>query len=294
MLLFARRFLILASLCFMATWSHAKTIIKVPITELDRVKIEAFINGRDIRKINSYASRHLDSGVLVEQVLFRKALLLGGLDASFDDYLVPNSARARADAKDGVVVGGGMADWHVYALLSPNDYYESDPVVPDGSYEKGLFTTLAKQKNLRVNSPGDLGKLSMVSSNTWLVDWAALKEYKFAALYSAPTKAMQFKMVEGGRADFTLQDFAGTPDLSIKEEGITLYPVPGVKIGLFGARHYLISKKHPDGATLFAALQKGLAMMQKSGEIKRALTECGFYNQATANWKLFKSGYITR
>jgi hypothetical protein len=44
-------------------------------------------------------------------------------------------------------------------------------------------------------------------------------------------------------------------------------------------------EKNPHGAVAFAALQKGLAIMNQSGELARALTESGFFNVDVKNWK---------
>lgn len=270
-----------------ASVTHAASItIKVPITEEEKQKVDAFINGRDPLKIDHYASPLLDSIAPVEHVLFRKAIRLGGLEAVFEDFIVSNSVRARESIRNGSVLGGGTAQWHIYYPELRDAVLESDVVIPQGSYEKGLYST---QKNLglyAIRTQQDLQKYSAITSKTWVVDWATLSELKLSNLYSAPTRPLQFRMIQGGRADFTLQDFSSLSDLSIEEQGIRLYPIAGVKIALNGTRHYFINKKHPDNATVSQSLKKGLQIMQQRGEIRRALTESGVLNQAVKNWIL--------
>lgn len=270
-----------------ATTHAAPVSIKVPITEAEKQKVDAFLSGRSPLKIDNYTSPDLDSIGPLEHILFRKAVLLGGLEAVFEDFIVPNSARARESIRDGSTLGGGTAQWHVYYHPPFSDHVlESDVVIPKGSYEKGLYTTRANLNSYTIHTRQDLQKLSAVTSKTWELDWATLSDLRLSALYSAPTRPLQFKMIEGERADFTLQDFSAQPDLSIEEQGFRLYPIPGVKIALSGTRHYFINKNHPDSRIVFEALQKGLKLMRQRGEIQRALIESGFLNKAVKDWVL--------
>lgn len=268
---------------------EAKTLVlTIPITKAEKQKLDAFIQRHDILQISNYASENLDSIAPLEQFLFRKAVLLGGLDVEFHDFIVPNSARAREEIRLGNVVGGGTAQWHIYFMESSDFFLESDEVLAQGEYEKGIYTTLEKSTSLAIHSLADLQPLSAVTSKTWVVDWATLEQLHLSALHSASTRHLQFKMVQAGRADFTLQDFAARPDMSIEESGIRLYPVPGVKIGLQGTRHFFVSKKHPDGEKVYNALQKGLKIMRHNGEISRAYSESGLANEKVKNWILLK------
>ena len=190
--------------------------VTIASTENEKQNIEAFLNGRSALQVDSYKSPYLDTLGVVEQVIFRKAILLGGLDAYYEEFVVPNSVRARMSVFNGSVMSSATAQWHIYLAESHDTVLESDVVIPSGIYEKGLYVTKEKRGRVVVRSREDLQKLSAVSSDTWAVDWATLAGLKLAGLYSAPTRPMQFKMIEAGRADFTLQDFSGLPDLSIE------------------------------------------------------------------------------
>ena len=258
--------------------------IKSAITAIEKSKVDAFLNGRSALEITHYNSPHLDSIAPVEHVLFRKAVLLGGMNAVFADFVVPNSARARASVANGNALSAGSAHWHIYYKELRDRVLESDVVIAQGVYEKGLYVAKDKRNRFNIKSRDDLAKLSAVTDQNWDVDWATLSALKLASLYSAPTRASQFKMIEAGRADFTLQDFSSSPELSSEEHGVRLYPVPGVKISLVGTRHFLINKDSPHGPAVFEALQKGLKILKQRGEIDRALLESGITNKAVADW----------
>lgn len=278
-----RRILIILLVLF-AQNAAAQLVVQVPMTEGEKRKVDAFLGGKSPLEINDYVSPNFDSIAPIEHFIFRKAILLGGLKAVFDDYLVPNSIRARAEVFSGRLPCGGTAQWNIYFRDRLGDVFVSDPVIEQGDYQKGLYTTKERLRGLRLTKRTDLKALSAVSSDTWVIDWATLKDLPLKLLHSTSTRPSQFLMVQYGRADFTLQDFAATPDMSIEEQGVRLYPIPGVKIALDGTRHFLVSRHHPDGERIFAALQRGLQKMQKSGELRRILTESGFIHTGVANW----------
>ena len=263
----------------------APVLIKSPITAVEKQKVDAFLGGRSALQVDSYRSPYLSAIAPVEHVLFRKAILLGGIDAVFEDLIVPNSARARASVHNGSALCGGTAQWHRYRSELGERVLESDAVIASGVYEKGIYVAPDRLKQISIKSRDDLARLSAVSDKNWETDWATLSELKPAKLYSAPTRASQFKMVEAGRADFTLQDFSNRPDLSIEEQGARLYPVPGVKVALAGTRHFFINKDSPHSSAVFAALQKGLKILRQRGEIERALREAGITNKAVSGWE---------
>lgn len=266
-----------------SAWA-AEITIRTPITESEKQKLDAFIAGRSITSIRDYRSVQLDSIAPLEHFLFRKAVLLGGLDARFEDFIVPTSARARESLRGGTALAGGTAQWHVYFPAVQDKVLESDEVIKRGWYEKGLYTTRLRLPDYPIKTDRDLSKYVVVTSKTWEVDWATLNTMSFASVHSAPTRATQFKMIAGGHGDFTLQDFSSRADLSIEEQGITLFPVPGVKIALSGTRHFWVYKDNPASSAVFEALQRGLRLLHQQGEIKRALTESGIRNAAVESW----------
>ena len=173
------RNLLFYGLCLLAgavagpAWART-VLVRTPVTKSEKQKVDAFLAGRSPLEVDHYHSPQLDSIAPVEIILFRKAVLLGGLDARFEDVIVPNSERGRDSIKSGETLGGGVAQWHSNYLLAQNKLLESDVVIEQGWYEKGLYTTQGKRNHYRIKSVSDLHRLSAVSSTTWVVDLADL------------------------------------------------------------------------------------------------------------------------
>jgi len=259
--------------------------VKISITASDKAKFQHFMSDKNIGDKIVYKSPDLDSSPVVDTLLIYKALVLGGLHATLDFVDIPNSERERIMVISGAVVIAGTSQWDFFADENKETLYKSDTVVPDGAFEKGLYTTKEKLSSIVIKSAKDLAKISCSSTSNWRVDWKTLQGLGFKILQDSPTRETMFKLVEGGRVDTTLQSFSGTPDMSIVESGVTLYPIEGVKVLLSGTRHFVVSKVNPDGKAVFEALQRGLAILKKSNEINRALTETGFFNEKTKTWK---------
>jgi hypothetical protein len=122
-----------------------------------------------------------------------------------------------------------------------------------------------------------------LSNKTWLVDWRNLDRLGLRAQHVTNWELMP-KMVAAGRADFLLAPFQATPDLGLQVGQVRLLPIPGIKIGMQGTRHYLISKAHPDGPRLQAALNSGLQVLRQQGVIRKAYVQSGFFNSTVRDW----------
>ena len=67
-------------------------------------------------------------------------------------------------------------------------------------------------------------------------------------------------------------------------DDVDLTLVPGIKVSFPGTRHFMVSKKHPLGAKVYAALERGLVVLRERGVISMAYRECGFFNEEYAGW----------
>lgn len=264
---------------------NAAESIRISLAPEDKIKYLHFMEGRNIEDRISYTSPDLDSSPVIDMILINKALTLGGLSYTVSIVEVPNTERERAMVLEGIIDITGTSEWGWWADENEGAVYKSDVIVPDGFFEKGLYTTKDKAATLSITTVKDLSVYTCVSNENWKVDWKTLSVLGFKSLQSAPTIDAMFRMVTVGRADLTVQSFSGLPDLSITSGLVTLYPIRGWKVLLSGSRHYVVSKASPHGALIFAALQKGIALMRKSGEIDRALREAGFINQGVRDWK---------
>jgi hypothetical protein len=259
--------------------------VRISLSATDTAKFLHFMSDKKITDKITYKSSDLDTAQVIDTVLISKALTLGGLSADFEFAKIPNSERERAMVLAGDVTIAGTSQWDWWAEENKEAVYKSDVVVPNGAFEKGLYTTKQRTSTLILNSSSDLANFTCVSNKSWRVDWDTLSRLGFKSLQAAPNTETMFKMVDGGHADLTVQSFSGVPDMSITLGGITLYPIKGWKVPLNGSRHYVVSKKNPHGAAVFQALQKGLAIMRESDEVARALTESGFANVNVKTWK---------
>lgn len=263
--------------------------IRVSLSATDTAKYLHFMADKKLTDTVTYQSPDLDTAQVLDAVLIAKAITLGGGNADFEFAKIPNSERERAMVLSGDITIAGTSQWDWWADENADAVYKSDVVVPNGSFEKGLYTTKARAEALTIKTQDDLTSITCVSNKSWRVDWNTLSRLKFKSLEAAPNTETMFKMVEGGHADLTVQSFSGTQDMSISVAGITLYPVKGWKVLLDGSRHYVVSKKNPHGKAAFEALQKGLAIMKRSDEVARALTESGFFNVNVKDWKSIQS-----
>ena len=183
----------------------------------------------------------------------------------------------------GAVLAGGTAQWHVYHAAVQDKVLESDEVIKRGWYEKGLYTTQSRLSHYAIRTDHDVAKYVIVTSKTW-------EESTGRRSMQCPSRWFIRHRLgprsSGGRGDFTLQDFSSRADLSIEEQGVTLFPVPGIKIALSGTRHFWVYKDDPASSIVFEALQRGLQRLHQQGEIMRALTESGVRNATVDGWTL--------
>lgn len=238
--------------------------------------------GKPAEEITDLKSPHADRQVAA-LIIIKQALLAGGLPVDFQMIEVPNSAREKLMVQSGSAV---ISSQDLFAVAFPEDVYMSSPVIPLGSFRKGIYGRLDNDILRSVSRVDQLQKMSAVSFSEWKVDWLTLNEMKLGSLVSTPTQEAMFKLVAHRGIDFTLCEFPPSKNLSMTIAGIELHPVPGLVVVLKGSRHFMVSQKHPDGPRIFESLQLGLEILHQEGRIARYLTDVGFYNPAVADWKV--------
>ncbi len=93
------------------------------------------------------------------------------------------------------------------------------------------------------------------------------------------------EMVGRNRVDFLLAPFQVQEDLSFTSRKFKFFPIRGVKVGLSGSRHFIVSRKYPNGEAIAKALDRGISILRQNGTIERALRECGFFNEHVVGWQ---------
>jgi len=244
---------------------------------------DLFLAGRNPLDIHDYSGVGSRRGV-VEVVLIQQALALGGVHYPIRFVVTSSHARIIKQVHSGKAVMTGNSTWH--DLLNDSDLlYVSESIVDDGQSVAGLYTILENQKAISAKSLQDVRSLTAVSSKAWLVDWQTLNAMKISSLINTVKWSSMVKMVSRGRADFLLAPFHPSKDMSFSQEGIHLVPVPGIKVGLEGTRHFAVSKRHPKGKEVINALDIGIKLMKEQGVVYKAYSDAGFFNNKVKEWE---------
>lgn len=225
---------------------------------------------------------------LTDYLLLRRALTLGGnklpvviepwLDVSYDRVLL------RLRAGHAAIFSNGM--WREDIPLGDLELKVSAPLFSYGEMEVGIYMSPQNPKLHTTKTREDVQKLSAVSSKQWRPDWIALQQLGLERLYDNVYWESMLKMVRSQRVDFMLIGFSNREDLSYNAVGITLKPVPNMKVKLAGSRGWVISQTHPQGAAAHRAIEKGMAILRRDGIIRRAYIGAGVINDSVANWQV--------
>jgi hypothetical protein len=243
---------------------------------------QRFLNQRDVLQLSDFSGPYSRRDV-VEMALFHQALHRGGWRAPLKFQDMPSVERLLRELGLGRVVSSSTSYWSEDIRGAEAHVQLSQAVIGDGEFEAGFYTVESNTRAMAAKTLKDLQALSSLSNQTWLVDWRNLKRLGIQAQHVTNWELMP-KMVAAGRADFLLAPFQATPDLSLQVGTVRLTPIPGLKIAMQGTRHFLISKVHPDGPKLQAALNTGLQQLRQQGVIRKAYMQSGFLNAKVSGW----------
>jgi len=252
-------------------------VLAEALTRYQTILKEKGVSAEEITDLKS----PLANRQVADLVILQQALIAGGLRAHFAFIPVPNAVRGRESVRSGLAVLSGE---DLFSMAFTDDVFMSPPVIPNGAFVKGVYGLPDNAALQAVRTLDDLKKLSAVSSSEWKADWKTLKEIAPARLISVAQHQSMFKVVQYRNIDFTLYEFPATSDLSQIVDGIRLVPVPGVKVVLRDSRHFMISRRNPDGERVYEALCRGLTVLQQQGVIERLFTDVGFYHPELKDW----------
>ncbi|HEY0893728.1 MAG TPA: hypothetical protein VGE32_11775 [Cellvibrio sp.] len=262
----------------------AAVIILVPPTVLDSLRI--FLHPGESPDTFDDFARAGNYRDLTDYLLLRRALALGGnklpvviepwFDVSYDRVVL------RLRSGHAAVFSNGI--WREDFSASDAQLKVSSPLFNYGELEAGLYMSPQNPKLQSTKTPADVRKLTAVSSKQWRPDWSALEQLGLAAIYDNVHWESMMKMVRSQRVDFMLSGFSMQPDLSYQALGITLVPVPGMKVKLAGSRGWVVSLTNAQGSEVYTAIEKGLAILREQGVIARAYRAAGVINDSVADW----------
>lgn len=247
---------------------------------------QTFLAGRNVFAIHDYSGIDARREV-IEIVLLQHALHMGG----YSELLTFKPVRLHYRRRLQLVAAGQYAlwvntAWRQDALHLTEDVHVSAPVIKRGEYLVGLYTHPSNSNALAARTLEDVQKLSAVSSKGWSADWNTLASLQLNNVNNNNDWFSFGRVITSGRADFMLAPFQAGADQTLYHKRldtdlnvidvVKLVPIPKVQIYLDDSRHWLVSQKYNDGRKIFQALQRGLALLESTGERRAALIESGF------------------
>lgn len=252
-----------------------------------------FLADRTPEEITFFGGPHARRDV-AELILLQQALRLGGFKRPIKLVDEDNYFRGIRNVVEGRTLSIGGTIWLQDLDQAKERVFISPPIVRDGEFLVGIYTSPHNQLALGSKSLVELTQLRAVTSRQWKPDVQTLQALGFHKIMYAPNWVNMARMLNVGRVDITLAPFGMAPDLRIQVDGIELMPIPGIKMVIAGSRHWPISQKHPYGAEFSEALNKGVALLRNAGTIERAYRESGFFHPEVADWTLLNGGNKTR
>lgn len=261
-------------------FTHQNQTLSVPVMKANYGLYNAFVaeRGGNPLVIDNFVSSN-SNRVVVDMVLLQQALRLGGLNVKLEYYAAPNPARAESDVKAGISPLLGYETW---VQNFDDRVYMSDAIIGDGEFLKVVVGRHDNGKGLmKAKSLDDLLSMSAVTGHRWIIDQKTLKGMGVTNVTLAPRYSLQLKMLQERRVDFGLFEY---PNISKSmPEGLAV--VSGITIGLRSSRHFMVSKTHPMGATVYQALTRGIKRLNARGAFRRAYEECGFLSKELRAWR---------
>lgn len=259
----------------------------VPIGLLPDIKNDylLFLAGRNPIDINFYGGPHARRDV-AELILLQQALHLGGFNQRLLFIEEENYFRSIRNTVEGKILTVSGTIWLQDLDPFQEKIFISQPLVREGEFIVGMYTSPKNQRALASKNLEDLTQLRIVSSRQWKPDLTALESLGFKQIMYTPNWVNMVRMLNAGRVDLTLAPFGLEKDMRITVNGIELAPIPNIKIMIPGSRHWPVSRKHPQGHAFNTALEKGLNQLRAQGTIERAYRESGFFQKNVDDWTL--------
>lgn len=269
---------------------RADNNLPAPIGLLPDIKNDylLFLANRTPEEITFFGGPHSRRDV-AELILLQQALRLGGFTRPLKFIDEENYFRSIRNVVEGNTLSISGTIWLQDLDQVKHQVFISPPIVRDGEFLVGLYTSPNNQLALGSKTLAELTQLRVVTSRQWKPDLQTLESLGFHKIMYTPNWINMARMLNVGRVDFTPAPFGTDPDLRIKVESIELVPIPGIKMMIAGSRHWPISRKHPYGADFSAALNKGVAILREQGTIERAYRESGFFHPEVADWALLNN-----
>ncbi|RZQ53240.1 hypothetical protein C1E23_09930 [Pseudoalteromonas phenolica] len=279
-------FLVLSLLFSSLGFAKPPMVIDIIQSENFTHRYQNFLNGRSVQEVNDFHATTKGSHIeIVEMILLQQALILGGIDKPIVFNPKPSvNILEYSDLISGDSLILARSVWHEDILDYRGSLYVSEPLVKFGEYEAGLYVA---KRNLHLHNiqKNQLDNLTVVANPRWKVDWRALHNTELNIVsFIGPWETM-LEMVETNVVDTMLVNFSVSETLELNFENRLYVPINNLKVFLPDSRHFVVSKRHPEGKVVFEALNKGLAILRENGTIEKALKQSGFINEKVTDWQ---------
>ena len=218
---------------------------------------------------------------LIEPAIVCKALHIGELETTYELVPVPNQVRAARLIELGNMTMFASGFW---SYLASNSVYVSEPLIPQGDYEKGFYTSKNNDAILAISDAKKLSDLSAAVGGTWKLDKGIIHCLGVKPIYASSFPHM-IKSVNSQRADIFLQHFSPKENLQFDIFDASFLPINGFKVVMPESYNFFIGRFSPESEKILAALNLGLKKLRESGELVKILKHNGFYNENTKHWK---------
>lgn len=279
---FSITFWLLSCLCLS---TYADEAVVIAVNEDILPDYQRFLQNRDPKDIQQYSGEGARRDV-IELVLLMQAVNLGGFRLPIRLHAEQSYLRTLRDIAEGRSITSAGLAWKSDIDSMPEAYFTSRPLIKEGEFVVGIYTTPKNLKAWNSLKPAAINELNIVTNSQWRSDVQTLKDLNFKHITYSPNWVNMVRMIEAGRADITLAPFQTTPDMVIAVGDVKLYPLKGIKVAISGSRHWPVSRKHPQGNAFYQALERGIAQLEAKGVIQKAYRECGFFHPDVAQWKL--------
>lgn len=244
---------------------------------------QTLLDGRDPLEITDFSGPGSRRDV-VEVILMQQALDRSGADFELRFETEADYAKTLEALVEGTAIASATSAWRNDLAERWEELYITTAVIEQGQFEAGFYTPAGNQSALEAETDTELRRLKGVSSRNWVIDWQTLNAFG-ARVSHADTWGEMVDSVFSGQQDYLLAPFQQTEGLVLSLDQGTLVPIPGVKIGLTGSRHFAISRAHPEGSYFNASLHLGLMRLKKAGVVTQAYEDAGFINRQVKDWR---------
>jgi ABC-type amino acid transport substrate-binding protein len=197
--------------------------------------------------------------------------------------------RLMAEVRDGHVDVIGTSAWLAdLEMLGSGNITISAAMIRKGDFVVGVYTSPRNDAALLTRTLSQLRVLRFTCNSDWSLDWSTLRNLGILPQFDVKTWGQMVALIDSGRADALMAPFQPTSNaMELRFEGKTLVPIEGIGIALLGSRHLACSKRTAQGKWVAANVFPPLAAQARSGALRKAYEECGFYNPRTRNWTIF-------